>query len=209
MSGPTASAWTAPAQARVDLLTRALDPIDDVDLDDGSERVIAAVLIPVVLDHDGATKLVFTERHAGLRKHAGEISFPGGRHDRHDLTLPATALREAEEEISLNPETVTLVGALPAVETFVSNFVVYPFVGVVDRAMAAWSPSPTEVERVFEVADGDLRSGFGERHLVRHGFPFKTETYVVGDSIVWGATARMLTSLLARTGEAPRGVGAA
>ena len=75
--------------------------------------------------------LIFTERRADLRRHAGEISFPGGRQDEIDADLTTTALREAQEEIALEPARVELVGALPPVSTFVTGYRVHPFVGLV------------------------------------------------------------------------------
>src|SRR6201997_2598052 len=75
--------------------------------------------------------LIFTERRADLRRHAGEVSFPGGRQDDADADLAATALREAREEIALDPAGVTVVGALPPVSTFVTGYRIQPFVGLV------------------------------------------------------------------------------
>ena len=88
----------------------------------------AAVLVPLYT-FDGELHAVFTERRDDMRKHAGEISFPGGRQDEPDEDLRQTALREAEEEIGLDPGVVELVGALPPVGTFVTGYRVYPFVG--------------------------------------------------------------------------------
>src|SRR5687767_13107252 len=92
--------------------------------------VEAAVLIPIYQGTDGLVT-VFTERRADLRRHAGEVSFPGGRRDEGE-DLRETALREAEEEIGLKPELVTVVGALPPTPTFVTNYAVYPFVGLIE-----------------------------------------------------------------------------
>ena len=88
----------------------------------------AAVLVPLYL-RDGELVAVFTERRADLRRHTGEISFPGGRQDQPDEDLRETALREAEEEIGLQRADVELVGALPPVGTFVTGYRVFPFVG--------------------------------------------------------------------------------
>src|SRR5688572_23584333 len=84
-------------------------------------RTAAAVLVPLYLDR-GELHAVFTKRRADLRRHAGEISFPGGRRDAGDATLVATALREAEEEIGLAREQVELAGALPPTPTIVTGY---------------------------------------------------------------------------------------
>src|SRR4051812_841756 len=85
----------------------------------------AAVLIPLYLAA-GDLAAVFTERREDLKKHAGEISFPGGRQDHPEEDLRLTALREAEEEIGLSPDAVELVGALPPTGTFVTGYKIHP-----------------------------------------------------------------------------------
>ncbi len=163
---------------------------------DAPGRVDAAVLVPLYLDA-GALHGVFTKRRDDLRRHAGEISFPGGRQDEPDEDLRTTALREADEEIGLAPDDVELVGALPPVGTFVTNYKIHPFVGVI-RAGHAWTPQPTEVEEVLELSLHALIAGYEMKRLVRRGVPFKTPTYTVGEHLVWGATARIVQHLLER-----------
>jgi 8-oxo-dGTP pyrophosphatase MutT (NUDIX family) len=154
------------------------------------------VLVPLFL-HDDAPHVVLTRRREDLRRHAGEISFPGGRQDPEDADLCATALREAHEEIGLDPDGVELVGALQPTPTIATNYAIYPFVGLIEPGQA-WRPAEAEVAAVLELPLSALRDGYGRRRLLRRGVPFRTDTYVVGEDLVWGATARMLADLFDR-----------
>lgn len=154
----------------------------------------AAVLVPLYREPLTA---VFTERRADLRRHAGEISFPGGRQDEPGEDLRATALREAEEEIGLDPAGVELVGALPPVGTFVTGYRVFPFVGLIEPGQT-WRPQASEVAEVLEFTLAELVQGHEMRRLIRKGVPVKTPTYTVDGHLVWGATARIVQSLLER-----------
>ncbi len=141
--------------------------------------------------------LVFTKRRIDLRRHPGEISFPGGRRDHPEEELATTALREAEEEVGLDPATVDVVGALPPVGTFVTGYKVHPFVGLTDEVHSL-EPNPGEVAEILLFGLDELRGGFAMRRLVRRGVPIKTPTYEIGEHMIWGATARILSDLLAR-----------
>jgi 8-oxo-dGTP pyrophosphatase MutT (NUDIX family) len=156
----------------------------------------AAVLVPLYLEA-GELVAVFTERRSDLRRHAGEISFPGGRQDSPDEDLRETALREAEEEIGLPRDAVELVGALPPTGTFVTSYRIHPFVGVLEPGQA-WTPQPDEVAAVLELSLPALLRGFESKRLVRKGVPIKTPTYTVDGHLVWGATARIVEALLGR-----------
>ena len=109
----------------------------------------------------------------------------------------STALREAEEEIGLDPEAVEVVGALPPIGTFVTSFKVHPFVGLIGDDLR-YEPSPTEVETVLAFRLEQLREGFAMRRLVRRGVPIRTPTYLIDEHLIWGATARILSELLQR-----------
>ena len=163
---------------------------------DAPGRIDAAVLVPLYVD-GGALHAVFTKRRDDLRRHAGEISFPGGRQDAPDEDLRRTALREAQEEIGLPPDSVELVGALPPTGTFVTSYKIHPFVGVIEPGRA-WIPQPTEVEQVLELSLADLVSGFEMKRLIRRGVPIKTPAYTVNGHFIWGATARIVQNLLER-----------
>ena len=157
------------------------------------------MLVPLYLDDEGAPRAVFTKRHDDLKRHAGEISFPGGRRDDTDADLMETALREAEEEIGLSREHVDVIGALTPTPTFVTDYAIYPFVGLIDPGHE-WEIQPREVDVVLELRLADVRDGYARRRLVRRGVPFRTDTYCVGDELIWGATARIVADLLERAG---------
>ncbi len=154
----------------------------------------AAVLVPL---HGDPLTAVFTERRADLRRHAGEISFPGGRQDEPDEDLRMTALREAEEEIGLPASEVELVGALPPVGTFVTGYRIHPFVGRIPPGRV-WTVQESEVAQVLEFSLHDLVEGHEMKRLMRKGVPIKTPTYTVDGHLIWGATARIVQSLLER-----------
>ncbi len=156
----------------------------------------AAVLVPLYMERD-ELHAVFTKRREDLRRHPGEVSFPGGRVDEDDADLRATALREAHEEIGLPPGAVQIVGALQPTPTLVTGYAVYPFVGLISPGRT-WTLSALEVAEVIELPLSALRAGYGRRRLVRRGLPIRTDTYRVGDHLIWGATARILSDLMER-----------
>jgi 8-oxo-dGTP pyrophosphatase MutT (NUDIX family) len=156
----------------------------------------SAVLVPLYPAPDGDLRAVFTRRRHDLRRHAGEISFPGGRRDPGE-DLRGTALREAHEEIGLDPALVDVLGALAPVGTFVTGYAIYPFVGLLE-APPEWVVADTEVAEVLDLSLAAVRAAHGVRRLVRRGIPFRTDTYEVGPHLIWGATARIVADLLRR-----------
>ena len=173
-----------------------LDPAEAQGLD-AHGKDDAAVLVGIY-GWPHAPGLVLTERRHDMRRHAGEVSFPGGRADPGE-TLVECALREAREEIGLDPEAVDVIGALPPTSTVVTSYKVLPVVGMIPSGMEH-TLSPNEVERVIELGLDELRAGFAMRRLIRRGVPFRTPTYEVDETFVWGATARMLQMLFERLG---------
>jgi 8-oxo-dGTP pyrophosphatase MutT (NUDIX family) len=154
---------------------------------------LAAVLAPIALEPEPS--LIFTVRAAELSRHAGEISFPGGLQDPGER-LAETALREAHEEIGLDPALPRLLGALPAVHTFVSGILVVPFVGTLERA-PAFIVNDREIDEVLIF--GIARLAAAERTAsydrpgggVWRGFAYELDGHTV-----WGATGSMLHTLL-------------
>jgi 8-oxo-dGTP pyrophosphatase MutT (NUDIX family) len=159
-------------------------------------RIDAAVLVPLYVA-GGELHAVFTRRREDLRRHPGEISFPGGRQDDDETDLRLTALREAEEEIGLPARAVELVGALQPTPTIATNYAIYPFVGLIEPGQR-WLLSANEVAEVLELPLRALRDGYRRQRLMRRGVPFRTDVYVVGEDVIWGATARIVGDLLDR-----------
>ena len=164
-----------------------------------AEVVAAAVLVPL-FDVGGDPHLVLTRRHSDLRKHAGEIAFPGGRRDAEDADLSETALREAEEEIGLPRSQASLLGELPPTSTFVTGYLIHPFVASIPPGLK-WEPSQSEVDAVLELPLQQVRDARQRIEMTRRGFTFETDAYLVGEHLIWGATARIIENLLERLDE--------
>jgi 8-oxo-dGTP pyrophosphatase MutT (NUDIX family) len=161
-----------------------------------ADEMPAAVLVPLFLAGEAADPhLVFTRRRADLKRHAGEISFPGGRRDPGDADLAETALREAEEEIGLPRTEVRLLGQLPPTSTFATNYVIHPFVGLIPEGLA-WRLSAREVDAVLELPIRTLRAGRTRTRMERRGITFETDAFLVDEHLIWGATARILENLV-------------
>jgi 8-oxo-dGTP pyrophosphatase MutT (NUDIX family) len=185
-----------PSRSSSDLSRLLLSPREAEKIE-AHGRTEAAVLVPMHgwPDEPG---LIFTERRSDLSRHAGEVSFPGGRRDEGEELLE-TALREAEEEIGLSRERVEIAGALPPIGTFVTNYKVHPFVGLIEEGLR-FEPNPAEVESVLVASLDELASAYAKRRLVRRGVPIKTDTYEIGGKLIWGATARILRDLFEHLG---------
>jgi 8-oxo-dGTP pyrophosphatase MutT (NUDIX family) len=209
-----------PAVAAVQLLPQSLrqrflaPPVwaPDVHTDrwiQAEQTVPAAVLIPLVWRPDGAEqgltpRVLLTQRTEHLKKHAGQISFPGGRAEPGDESLVATALRETEEEVGLPPGRVEVLGSLPAYITG-TGFEVTPVVGLIEaeaheRDALHLTPDAGEVASVFEVPLSFLMNpAHHQRHAVDYqgralsyfSMPWRPQPGVP-EYFIWGATAAML-----------------
>jgi 8-oxo-dGTP pyrophosphatase MutT (NUDIX family) len=160
----------------------------------------AAVLIPIVGGDEPS--VIFTVRTDSLPSHKGQISFPGGSIDAGDATPEAAALREAEEELGIDPKAFRILGELDAVPTFVSGYVIMPVVGWTDRRPGL-DPNPAEVAEVLEVPVRDLAEDIRRPPGFSHeGRTFPTEAWVWNGHVIWGATARVVRLFLDRLAEA-------
>lgn len=157
----------------------------------------AAVLLPIVARASSLTML-FTRRAAHLKDHSGQVSFPGGRVAAADPTPEATALREAREEIGLDPDRVELLGRMPEYRTR-TGFRITPVVGIVSPPFEL-RPDANEVEEIFEVPlaflldpANHLRQSREWQGELRWFFAMPYERHYI-----WGATAGMLVNLARR-----------
>ena len=173
----------------------------------------AAVLV-LVYHLDGQERVLLTERTHKVEHHKGQVSFPGGAWDGEHEDLATTALREAWEEVGVDPDHVELIGRLDDMFT-ISNFRVAPFVGVLSHAPYPFIPAPLEVERVLEVPirhlldPGQLvresRSGAdGRPLLLADGSVATMPAWWWDGARIWGATARMLEGFLQLLAAPPR-----
>lgn len=184
-------------------LTRPARPSSDFDLNPAIAlppgRVLrpAAVLVPVWLRPDGA-RLILTKRASHLKHHPGQIAFPGGKVDAVDDGPVGAALREAQEEIGLSADLVTVLGTLPTHET-VTGFTVTPVLALV-RGDFTPVPEAGEVEEAFTVPLSHVLDP-ARYHIERRRWRGEWRRYYTvpyGPYYIWGATARILRGLADR-----------
>ena len=173
------------------LLADTLDPEPRSQPSPGEH--LAAVLVPIVEGQD--PWVVFTRRTDELPRHAGEISFPGGLSHTVDAALRDTALRETEEELGLSPSEVDVLGALPAVHTFVSSILIVPFVGML-RPRPTFAPNAGEIAEVLQYPLDRLAEAEREVEFPRGNHVYQGFAYEMKDNTIWGATAYILHSLI-------------
>ena len=153
-------------------------------------RIAAALLL--IYPHGDGVAIPLTVRASGLARHAGQISLPGGATDPGE-TLAAAALREASEEIAVDPASVRVLGELTPIHVLVSGFTLHPVVGVTDRRPEFFA-APGEVEEVLEVSLEDLRDASRIRtgSRIREGVAIEYPYFDLAGHQVWGATAMVL-----------------
>lgn len=159
-----------------------------------------------LFESGGAVQLLLTKRTEKVEYHKGQISFPGGRQEDGDADLLDTALRETHEEIGLAPSAVEVWGRLDEIETFVSGFVVTPFVGLIPPPLGL-SPNPDEIAEIVTVPLASFVDPANLRveHVAREGKLVELVYYENIPYLVWGATARIIKRLVELLAQTPPG----
>src|ERR671912_87563 len=162
----------------------------------------AAALLLLYPAAEGGAALPLTVRASGLARHAGQISLPGGAVDQGE-TLAEAALREASEEIGVDPSRVRVLGELTPVHVIVSGFTLHPVVGVTD-VRPAFQAAPGEVDEILEVSLDDLRDASRIRvgTRIREGVAVEYPYFDLLGHQVWGATAMVLGEFICFFSEA-------
>lgn len=156
----------------------------------------ASTLLLLYPGDDGALTVPLTVRHAALRAHAGEVSLPGGASEALDADRAATALREAREEIGVDSEGVSVIGALDDIWIPVTNFDIRPFVAVAAERPQLM-PQTDEVALILELRVADLLAdgAISEELVAGPGLTLRVGGYRAQGQVIWGATARTLAML--------------
>ncbi len=144
-------------------------------------------------------RVTVIERATTLRSHAGQVAFPGGAMEPDDATVVAAALREAEEEVGLDPSLVRVLGELPVAWVPASNYDVTPVIGVWDPGRELWPADPGEVGAVHSLPVSTLVDP-SVRVRGRHPGGYKGPAFALGELFIWGFTAHLLDESLALAG---------
>jgi NTP pyrophosphohydrolases including oxidative damage repair enzymes len=152
----------------------------------------SAVMILLFI-RDARLKSIMIER-TDIGKHAGQISFPGGKSEPSDIDIIDTAIRETKEEIGINVNRADVVGELPPVKVPVSSFEIFPVVAFVD-GISDFKTSESEVKKVLEVDIEDMRASLGVRPVMVAGKQYEVPSFLCGNSVVWGATAMIVAEM--------------
>lgn len=154
----------------------------------------SSVLI-LIYPNNGLIKTIVMLRPSYNGVHSGQISLPGGKWETTDKDMAATALRETQEEIGVDSSSIRLIGALSPLYIPPSNYIVFPFVGRVD-SKPDFLADPSEVQELIEINLEDLldkNTATRRKVILSDGTSFEVPCYAFGETIIWGATAMILS----------------
>ncbi len=148
-------------------------------------------------NRDEKPNLILTLRPQYQGVHSGQISFPGGKREEKDRNFMDTALRETYEEIGISPSNISVMGKITSLYIPPSNFLVHPYLGIINDKTYNFTRQKSEVEQILQVNFNQLlsRGAIREQEISTRGFKIKVPVFPVGDKIIWGATAMMISEL--------------
>lgn len=175
------------------LKNRPKKPLNDLTLPFDPQP--SAVLVPLFVEN-GDVSVLLTKRTEQVAHHKGQICFPGGVCDKNDNSLWLTAVREAREEIGIEPDVITEVGKLDVVVT-PTGFVIHPFVATINPP-GTFRPNPEEIEEIFFVPVSHLADARNLTFVSRTWFgrTYQDPVFTFRGREIWGATGRILVDLL-------------
>jgi len=190
---------TAPRaiERQIELLRRELATVEPAPREALAGKSNAAAVLVPIFERAGELHVVYIRRSDHVESHRGQVAFPGGRVDAGDATLLDAALREAREEVAIEPATVDVLGAFPTMSTMATNIVVAPFAGVIPGD-SRLRRDPNEVAEIFDVplaALSDPRYR-GEFEWQREGRASKSPAILYGGQTIWGLTLRITLFML-------------
>ncbi len=157
--------------------------------------VYSAVLMPIFSENQ-ELKFILTKRTESLKKHRGEISFPGGRKDKRDTSLEETALRETDEEIGVPPGKIKIIGRLDDLFT-ITRYIITPFIGVITEEVKCCSNGREVAELLYVPLEVFLhKDKFAERNIPKNGADFPVYYYYWNNYEIWGATAHIINQFM-------------
>ncbi|SDD08246.1 NUDIX hydrolase [Williamwhitmania taraxaci] len=186
LPGETVQRTMAPA-ARLKLMEHTIP--------DETTRM-SAVLIPI-FPHEGRAHIVFIKRQTYDGIHSAQVAFPGGKKEESDDNMLETALREAEEEVGIRPESVTILGTLTPLFIPISNYLVLPVIGIL-KERPTFYPNLQEVEYIIEMPICQLLQPNSRSVITQNlgGLPLSTPHFKAGEDMIWGATAMILAEFI-------------
>ena len=179
-------------QLKMSSMRRIRELMDESKRINGVKSSVLILLYPNLSGEKIQTVLIQRPSYEGI--HGGQISLPGGKSEESDSNLQETALREAKEEVGIDPEKVRILGALTELYIPPSNYIVLPFVGY-STERPIFQPDPQEVDGIIEIDLADLRNEKNIKHkeiYVRPGLSVTGPCFEINGSIIWGATAMII-----------------
>lgn len=162
-----------------------------------SNLINSAIIIPLIFVKN-KLEIIFIKRSDKVKHHKNQIAFPGGKFDKDDKNLLKTALREIEEEIGITENNIKILGRLDDTTTFVTNYIISPFIGLILNSGIQLKPNIDEISEIIKIPIDELlkKENFLTEEIEHNCRKYIIYKYIYKDHIIWGATSRILKQFL-------------